>query len=65
MKKLNNKLQLNKKTLASLDDQAMAQLKGGMMWPDMDHTYSLSMGDLCRYSQMMGVPTREGCINSL
>ena len=44
MKKLNTKLKLSKTTVAALDQEQLATVKGGF-------TYSLSLGSICRLSQ--------------
>ncbi|RZJ23682.1 MAG: hypothetical protein EON51_02040 [Acinetobacter sp.] len=46
MKKIEKKLTLNKKTIAHLDDDALANVKGGF-------TYSLSTGYVCMISQAL------------
>ena len=54
MKKLTTKLTLNKTTVAGLDKQEMAAVKGGF-------TYSLSWGSRCRHSQAMGAGDLYDC----
>ncbi|MBC8080743.1 MAG: rSAM-modified peptide [Gorillibacterium sp.] len=53
MKKLTNKLQLSKETLANLDDKQMAAVKGGF-------TYSLSTG-ACAVSKALGAGNAYAC----
>lgn len=50
MKKLN----LNKETIAALDNQMMSEVKGGF-------TYSLSMGAVCRHSKGNGANNAYEC----
>ena len=54
MKKLTTKLTLNKTTVAGLDKQEMAAVKGGF-------TYSLSWGSRCRHSQAEGAGSAYNC----
>ena len=54
MKKLTTKLTLSKTTVASLDKQEMAAVKGGI-------TYSLSWGSRCKISQAMTAGSNYEC----
>ncbi|TYZ12657.1 rSAM-modified peptide [Hymenobacter lutimineralis] len=51
MKKIQTKLSLNKQTIASLDKQDMATIKGGF-------TYALSTGQRCQDSRQMMMDCR-------
>ncbi len=48
------KLKLNKKTIVALDNETMSEVKGGF-------TYSLSMGQTCKFSKSYGSKNASEC----